>query len=418
MLKAKLIILFSIIFVFAPSGILFADFNSEVEISKLTAEVDFPEKITFVFEGKSKKKIQDIKVNYKTGERKTLQYGYMDFSKNIDTGIINSKMDVRINTQNGFIPPGSEITWNLIFYFEDGSQFVTDESDFIMLDTRFDDWEFVESVNIRIYYRYSKSRAKRLLEECELLLEDMSPIVGKFDEKIRMTLYNNYSEMIDAIRSKSKTSDRELITAGQAFEESAVVLVLAGKNDLGTSTHEIMHVLVGRATDGSINLPLWINEGLAEFANRDKTVSYDLYLDWAIGTNQLKPLNQLNTFPGDPKLTLVAYGQSRSVVNYMIKNYGLETMNLLLKNLSEGMTVDEAMIDSYSFNVEELDKEWRDTIGAGPYKPRENETITVLKNKPVIDGSCRSSNLLVLSLGAMFLVYLAGINGLALFDRK
>ena len=148
MLKAKLIILFFIIFVFAPSGILFADFNSEVEISKLTAEVDFPEKITFLFEGKSKKKIQDIKVNFKTGERKTLQYGYMDFSKNIDTGIINSKMDVRINTQNGFIPPGSEITWNLIFYFEDGSQFVTDESDFIMLDTRFDDWEFVESVNI------------------------------------------------------------------------------------------------------------------------------------------------------------------------------------------------------------------------------------------------------------------------------
>jgi len=418
MLKIKLILLLSIIFIFNPSGTLFADSNSEIEIFKLNAEVDFPEKITFVFEGKSVKEIQDIKVNFKSGERKTLQYGYMDFSKNTDTGIVNSKMDFRINTQNGFIPPGSKISWNLIFYFDDGSQFVTEETDFIMLDTRFDDWEFVETENIRIYYRFSKSRAKRLLEECELLLEDMSPIVGKFDKQIRMTLYNNYSEMIDAIRSKSKTSDRELITAGQAFEQSGVVLVLAGKNDLGTATHEIMHVLIGRATDGSINLPLWINEGLAEFANRDKTVSYDLYLEWAIGTNQLKPLNQLITFPGDPKLTLVSYGQSRSVVNYMIENYGLEAMNLLLKNLSEGMTVDEAMIDSYGINVEELDKEWRGSIGAGPYKPRENKTITVLKNNPVIDGSCRSSNLLVISLGTMFLIYLAAINGLALFDRK
>ena len=418
MLKNKLVLLLSIIFVFTPSGIIFAESNSDVEILQLDAEVEFPEKITFLFEGKSIKKIQDIKVNFKSGERKTLQYGYMDVSKNIDTEILNAKMDFRINTQNGFIPPGSKITWNLIFYFDDGTQFITDEKDFIMIDTRFDDWEFVETENIRVYYRFSKSRAKRILEECELLLEEMSPIVGKFDEQIRMTLYNNYSEMIDAIRSKSKTSDRELVTAGQAFEQSGVVLVLAGKNDLGTSTHEIMHVLLGRATDGSINLPLWLNEGLAEFANRDKTVSYDLYLDWGIGTNQLKPLNQLITFPGDPKLTLVAYGQSRSVVNYMIENYGLETMNLLLKNLSKGMTVDEAMIDSYGLNVEELDKEWRANIGAGPYKPRENKTITVLKNTPVIDGSCRSSNLLVISLGTMFLIYMAAINGLALFDRK
>ena len=122
---------------------------------------------------------------------------------------------------------------------------------------------------------------------------------------------------------------------------------------------------MGRATEGSISLPLWLNEGLAEYANRDKTVSYDLYLDWGIGTNQLKPLSQLLTFPGDPKLTLVAYGQSRSVVNYMIDNYGVEAMNSLLTNLSEGMTVNESILDSYGIELETLDSEWRKSIGAG-----------------------------------------------------
>ena len=43
-----------------------------------------------------------------------------------------------------------------------------------------------------------------MLEECDLLIDEMAPIVGSFDEQIRMTLYNNYSEMIDAIRSKIK----------------------------------------------------------------------------------------------------------------------------------------------------------------------------------------------------------------------
>ena len=109
-----------------------------------------------------------------------------------------------------------------------------------MLDTRFDNWEYLDGDNIRIYYRYSKSRAEKLLFECEQLLLTMSPIIDISSsanyKKIHLTLYNNYSEMLGAIRSKSKTSDRQLVTAGQAFDESSVVLVLAGKNDIGTST--------------------------------------------------------------------------------------------------------------------------------------------------------------------------------------
>ncbi|GIS30982.1 MAG: hypothetical protein Ct9H90mP2_13650 [Dehalococcoidia bacterium] len=31
-----------------------------------------------------------------------------------------------------------------------------------------------------------------------------------------------------------------------------------------------MHILVGRATEGSISLPLWLNEGLAEYATEIK----------------------------------------------------------------------------------------------------------------------------------------------------
>ena len=219
MLKTKLIFLFSLLFFLFPSQTIFADSDKEVDVEVAITEVYFPEKITFLFEGKTKKKIQDIKVNFKTGERKTLQYGYMDFIQKKDSDTVSSSMDFRINTQSGFIPPGSKISWSMIFYFDDGSQFMTDEQEFIMLDTRFDDWDFVESEKIRIYYRYSKSRANKLLEECDLLLDEMAPIVGSFDEQIRMTLYNNYSEMIDAIRSKSKTSDRELVVAGQAFEE-------------------------------------------------------------------------------------------------------------------------------------------------------------------------------------------------------
>jgi len=401
MRKFSFFILAFFVFFSQSSFVLNAETNDDFKIQSIDYLVDFPEKISFLFSGTSKKKIDDIKVNFKTGDRKTLQYGYMDL-KFDENNKISGVMDFRINTSGGYIPPGSTITWNIIIYFEDGTQISTINNEFVMLDTRFDDWDFIEGKYITIYYRYSKSRAKTLLEECELLLNDMEAIVGKTDDKIALTLYNNYSEMIEAVRSKSKTSDRELITAGQAFDESSVVLVLAGRSDIGTATHEIMHILVGRATDGSINLPLWLNEGLAEYANRDKTVSYDLYLEWGIGTNQLKPLSQLRTFPGDPKLTLVSYGQSRSVVKYMIDNYGQEKMYILLNNLSLQMTLDEALLDAYGFDLSTLDLNWRESIGAGPYKSRENSVIELKISDP---NSCTSNNLL-LFLPLLFMFWL------------
>ena len=58
MLKTKLIFLFSLLFFLFPSQTIFADSDKEVDVEVAITEVYFPEKITFLFEGKTKKKIQ------------------------------------------------------------------------------------------------------------------------------------------------------------------------------------------------------------------------------------------------------------------------------------------------------------------------------------------------------------------------
>ena len=62
MLKTKLIFLFSLLFFLYPSQVIFADSDKEVEVGFAITEVYFPEKITFLFERKTKKRIQDIKL--------------------------------------------------------------------------------------------------------------------------------------------------------------------------------------------------------------------------------------------------------------------------------------------------------------------------------------------------------------------
>ena len=171
-----------------------------------------------------------------------------------------------------------------------------------------------------------------------------------------------------------------------------------------------MHILIGRATDGSVLLPLWLNEGLAEYANRDKTVTYDHYLDWAIGTDNLKPLKQLIVFPGDPNLTLVSYGQSRSVVKYLIDSFGKQKMELLLSNLSAGQIIDDALFSTYGFNLDGLDNNWREFVGANPYYNKEGTIID--SNQELSDstdkGSCNSNGTIYI-LASLSLIYFRGL---------
>jgi hypothetical protein len=127
------------------------------------------------------------------------------------------------------------------------------------------------------------------------------------------------------------------------------------------------HILVARAANSSGNVPLWLNEGLAEYGNLDQTVSYERFLEWAAGTDRLILLKNLRSFPGDPNLTLVAYGQGRSAVNFMVEEYGAEKMAQLLATLSGGANISDALDIVYGFDLTGLENLWRASIGAEPY---------------------------------------------------
>jgi len=235
-------------------------------------------------------------------------------------------------------------------------------------DARFE-WDEVNLGPVTILYHGPvRVRAERLAEAALQSLQIMGPVTGAETEtQIVMTLYNNNAEMIGAVFARSLAASRELITEGQAFDTESVVLVLAGRTDVGTATHEMTHILTARAAGSRSPIPLWLNEGLAEYGNIDQTVSYLRYLEWAEGTNRLIPLKSLLSFPGDPHLTLVAYGQGRSVVEFMISEFGSAKMAQLLATLGTGAGINASLQVAYGFDLEGLENRWRDAIGADPY---------------------------------------------------
>jgi len=338
-----------------------------ITVVSSSVESQFPEGMTFRIDVESDLRIDDVRVTFEIGDRGTTQYAYLDLDQT-SRPRVDGELFHRTNSRDRYIPPGTSIKYWFEITADNGDSLITEPEYFRFDDARFE-WEEVTLGSVTILYHGPvRTRAERLAEAAVESLEIMGPVTGADTETpIVMTLYNNNAEMIEAVVARSLATSRELITEGQAFDNESVVLVLAGRSDIGTATHEMTHILVARAANSSGAVPLWLNEGLAEYGNLDQTVSYDRFLEWAEGTDRLIPLKGLQSFPGDPNLTLVAYGQGRSAVRYMIETWGEAKMAELLATLGTGIGIDAALDVVYGFGIDEFENLWREHIGADPY---------------------------------------------------
>ena len=131
-----------------------------------------------------------------------------------------------------------------------------------------------------------------------------------------------------------------------------------------TLKHELCHLLLNRYIKRE-NLPKWLNEGIAQWVsggigelimNEDRSI-----LDGAILSG--KPINiraLRDRFPEDRKSLILAYEESKSLVEYVISKYGNDGILRILKYLRDGDEPDLAIRKGLSISVDELEKEWYD----------------------------------------------------------
>ena len=90
-------------------------------------------------------------------------------------------------------------------------------------------------------------------------------------------------------------------------------------------------------------------------------------LDEAIVTDSLISVRSLSAYPGADQVNLF-YGESYSVLDYLLNQYGQEKMVGLLNEFKKGAYQNDALQTVYGFGLEELDAKWRAWIGAPPRK--------------------------------------------------
>ena len=269
--------------------------------------------------------------------------------------------------QSGSLPPGTTIWWRWRYSDQDGVELVSDEETVTWLDG-IHDWQTLTSGPINLHwYHGDRAFGQELLAAAEAGLTRLQKDAGLSAEApIQLYIYANTSDMQEAILYEPSW------TGGMAFPTYDIVIIGISPDELEwgrtTIAHELTHVLVGHLTYSCLgDVPTWLNEGLAVYSEGELDPGAAAQLDQAIRSDQLLSVRALSGgFSEVPSRAYLSYSQSYSIVKFLVENYGQDRMNTLLLALRDGSTIDEALRDTYGFDVEGLEALWRKAVGAPP----------------------------------------------------
>ena len=137
-----------------------------------------------------------------------------------------------------------------------------------------------------------------------------------------------------------------------------------------TLKHELCHLLLHRHISRH-NLPKWLDEGVCQwvsdgigeiFVNQGWSG-----LDSAVMAGRIIPLRQLTDyFPRDGASLILAYEQSKSLINYVDRQYGAQSIMDILDFLKNGATLETALVDNLAISPRQLEKEWLSHLESTP----------------------------------------------------
>lgn len=136
-----------------------------------------------------------------------------------------------------------------------------------------------------------------------------------------------------------------------------------------TLKHELCHLELHHGiSDGG--LPRWFNEGICQWVTGgfDEIISDGSRsgLREAVLSKRLVSIDGLSSaFRSDGKGLLLAYEESRSIINFIKRKFGVEGLRKILEQMRSGRDLESAFRNSLAIPLDELEEQWRASLSPG-----------------------------------------------------
>ena len=341
-----------------------------IVILEAEARVEYPSRIIFSIEAESESQIRTLELEFGlTGRDCTPDLNIAtpkDFSP---AGHVDLSWTWTV-AATGNLPPGMRIWWNWRVVDAFGNE-VRSEKQWITWIDDVHDWRILTSDNIRLHwYRGTDAYNRGFLKAAEDARELLRNDIGAWpSEEIHIYIYGSNQDLKDALEG-----EQEWI-GGLSFNANQRTIMIGigpeySEWGLTTIAHELAHTAVDSIMGGCYaSIPLWLNEGIAMYAEGGLEEEYQASLDDAVYYDSLFSLRSISyeyqEVDGDPTRM---YAQSYSVVKFMIEAYGRKKIRQALDRLGEGYTYDSALREAFGLDMDELEDAWRKAIGADPMR--------------------------------------------------
>jgi hypothetical protein len=168
-----------------------------------------------------------------------------------------------------------------------------------------------------------------------------------------------------------KVSPSDLVTALAVPKEDLIVIDYSKMGvhpfTIGvTLKHEMCHLELHRHI-AEEKLPRWFDEGICQwvtggFAEIMNEGNRSVLREAALSKQVISIESLTDRFPADGRDLLLAYEESRSIVEYIKEKFGVSGIRGILEQMSRGDDLEHAVRNTLPISLDELEKRWRASL--------------------------------------------------------
>ena len=295
--------------------------SGAVTVLENSVATTFAEASVFHLVARGDATIQEVAILYRVADGAITNRAYPSFTPGRDIDV-----EWTLEHFQGSLPPGSEISYYWLLWDAAGRETRIDSNSFIYEDDRFE-WQEIGEGPFSVF-TYEGDEGRHLLDVALTNANTLKDEIGvTLTDPVRIYVYANRSDMRQALPSRSERYDEMTVTLGMVVSGDTLLLLGNASNVEQTLAHELSHIVVGLATENPISdLPRWLDEGLAMYAERELPAANQLALDRAIRNDELISVRSLSGYSGDPDMVDLFYAESYSLISFMLDEYGRDKM--------------------------------------------------------------------------------------------
>lgn len=237
------------------------------------------------------------------------------------------------------------------------------------------DWQEFKGEHFIVYYTEDKKFAREVLRSAENYYRKIASQLGyqrysqfwTWDKRVHIYIYPDKNSFL-SVTGQSNWSE------GMAdYTNKQIISYVWHQGFLeALLPHEITHLIFRDYVGLSEKIPLWLDEGVAQWMEPQKRQA----VKWAVRKlNQQNRLLALETMMqldirqvNDNELVHVFYVEAISLIEFLVTKYGSENFINFCRQLRDGKTVEDALAFVYPRSIrslKDLEEKWKNHLQEG-----------------------------------------------------